>query len=115
MQWSEIRENWTALIPSVEARFPQIGEENLVAMSGERSELVAALVETGMDTAEAERQLETWRETPMPLDAYADPDHDAGAARDSRGYIPEGEDALADDHRFGDDHVPDRPIGRRDA
>ncbi|MFW5641377.1 MAG: hypothetical protein ACOCY0_01295 [Roseicyclus sp.] len=113
MQWSEIRENWTALIPSVQARFPQLSEEDLVGMNGERSELVAALVETGIDTAEAERQVEDWRETPMPADAYAHPEHDDEAAREARDYIPEGEDPLADDRRFGDDDLPDRPMGRR--
>ncbi len=61
-----------------------------------------------------ERDLEEWREGPMPADAYADPTHDDEATRDARRYIPEGEDPLADDSRFGDDDVPDRPIGRRD-
>jgi hypothetical protein len=114
MQWNEIRENWTALIPSVQARFPQLSEERLTALSGERDELVAALVQTGSDAQEAEREVEDWRETPMPADAYADPAHDPDAAQDAGGYIPEGEDPLADDRRFGDDHVPDRPMGRRE-
>ena len=113
MQWDEIRENWTALIPSVMARWPQLSEEQLTGMSGERSELVAGLVHTGTEAQEAEREVEDWRETPLPLDAYADPDHDQAAARDAKGFIPEGEDPLADDRRFGDDNVPDRPLGRR--
>jgi hypothetical protein len=113
MQWDEIRENWTALIPSVMARWPQLSEEQLTGMGGERGELVAGLVQTGTEAQEAEREVEDWRETPMPLDAYADPAHDQAAARDAKGYIPEGEDPLADDRRFGDDNVPDRPLGRR--
>jgi hypothetical protein len=113
MQWDEIRENWTGLIPSVMARWPQLSEEQLTGMSGTRDELVAGLVQTGTEAQEAEREVEDWRETPLPLDAYADPDHDQAAAQDAKGYIPEGEDPLADDRRFGDDDVPDRPLGRR--
>jgi hypothetical protein len=115
MEWTEIRENWSALIPSVLARWPELDEGDLTAMSGEKVELVAALTGRGRDASEAERQVEDWRETPMPADAYADPAHDAAAARESRDYVPEGEDPLADDRRFGDDEVPDRPIGRREG
>jgi hypothetical protein len=99
----------------MQARFPQLSEEDVVGTNGERSDLVSALVETGMDAAEAERELEDWRETPMPADAYAHPDHDGEAAQEARGYIPEGEDPLADDRRFGDDHVPETPMGRRET
>lgn len=115
MQWNEIRENWTALIPSVMSRWPQLSEEQLIGMSGERSDLVAGLVQTGTEAQEAAREVEDWRETPLPTDAYADPEHDQTSAQDARTYIPEGEDPLADDHRFGDDHVPDTPIGRRET
>ncbi|MDG4648838.1 hypothetical protein P6F26_10320 [Roseibacterium sp. SDUM158017] len=115
MQWSEIRENWTALIPSVQARWPQLSEERLTALNGERDELVATLVQSGTDAQEAEREVEDWRETPLPADAYADPAHDAAAAQDAGGYVPEGEDPLSDDRRFGDDSIPETPIGRRES
>ncbi len=116
MEWRDIRANWAALIPSIRARWPEIGEDRLTAMSGEREELVAAVAATsGADGAEAEREVEAWRAQPMPADAYADPAHDQEAARDAGGYVPEGEDPMADESRFGDEDVPDRPIGRREG
>jgi hypothetical protein len=115
MEWRDIRENWTAMIPSIQARWPEISEERLTAMSGERDELVQAVAETsGSDGVEAEREVDAWLVQPMPADAYADPAHDQQAAQDAGGYVPEGEDPLADDRRFGDEDVPDRPIGRRE-
>ncbi|PWJ21246.1 hypothetical protein [Jannaschia seohaensis] len=48
----------------------------------------------------------------MLADAYAAPQHDNAAAMASGAYLPEGEDSLADDRRFGDDDLPERPIGR---
>ena len=115
MDWTEIRENWEATIPSLQSRWPEVPEEDWIAAAGERADIAAAIARwTGNDLTEAERDLEEWREGPMPADAYADPTHDDEATRDARRYIPEGEDPLADDSRFGDDDVPDRPIGRRD-
>lgn len=116
MEWRDIRENWAALIPSIRARWPEITEERLTAMSGTREELVQAVAETsGADAVEAEREVEAWRAQPMPADAYADPAHDQDAAGDAGAYVPEGEDPLADDRRFGDEDIPERPIGRRES
>jgi hypothetical protein len=116
MTWTEIRETWPALIASLQTRFPELDEDGLVSISGEREELVALLeARSARDRVEAERDLEAWREGPMPSDAYADPSHDNAAVSDAGRYVPEGEDALADDRRFGDDDLPDRPMGRRET
>lgn len=113
MNWTEIRDTWPALIPSLLARFPELGEDRLISLSGERDELIAALAEvSARDRADAESALEDWRQGPMPYDAYADPSHDNSAAMDAGRYIPDGEDALSDDRRFGDDDVPATPMGR---
>jgi hypothetical protein len=116
MDRTEIRDTWPALIPSLQARFPELDEDGLIALSGEREELVGALEQrSARDRVEAERDLEAWREGPIPSDAYADPSHDNAAARDAGRYIPEGEDPLSDDRRFGDDDMAERPMGRRNA
>jgi hypothetical protein len=51
----------------------------------------------------------------MPADAYADPTHDDAALSEAGRYVPEGEDVLSDDSRFGDDDLPDRPMGRQET
>lgn len=115
MTWDEIRETWPTLVPALRTRFPELDEDRLTALSGAQDELVAALAEaSARDRTEAARDLEAWREGPMPADAYASPLHDDAAARDAGRYVPEGEDPLSDDRRFGDDHVPATPMGRRD-
>lgn len=115
VEWTEIREAWPALIPSMLARWPALDEDRLAAMSGERGDLIAALRETGLDDAEAESEAEAWRMGPMPADAYGDPAHDDASAAAAGDYVPEGEDALSDDRRFGDREVTEPPIGRRDG
>jgi hypothetical protein len=115
MQWSEIEQNWRAMIPAIRGRWPEVSEEDLIALSGRKDEVVATIAGASGDTpAEIERQIDEWRQGPMPADAYADPTHDNAAARDAGRYVPDGEDALADDARFGDDDMAERPIGRQD-
>jgi len=114
MDWTEIRENWEATIAALQSRWPDVPEEEWIAAAGDREDIAATIARwTGDDLAEAERALEEWREGPMPADA--DPVHDNAATQDARRYIPEGEDPLDDDGRFGDDDVPDSPMGRRDG
>lgn len=114
MEWKDIEANWPALIPGVQAAFPELDEARLTSLSGTREELAEALADASpRDRQEALRDLEAWREGPMPADAYADPSHDNAAALDAERYIAPGEDPLSDDRRFGDDEVPSTPMGRR--
>ncbi|AHM05232.1 hypothetical protein roselon_02947 [Roseibacterium elongatum DSM 19469] len=114
MQWSDIEKNWTAMIPAIRARWPDVSEEDLIALSGHRDEVIATLAgATGETPTDIARQMDEWRQGPMPADAYADPTRDNAAARDAGRYLPEGEDVYADDDRFGDEGVADRPMGRR--
>jgi len=116
MDWTEIRENWEATLPALQSRWPEVPEEEWIAAAGDRADIIATIARcTGDDLSEAERALEEWREGPMPADAYADPVHDNAAARDAGRYIPEGEEPLDDDGRFGDDNLQDRPMGRREG
>ncbi|GAA5069503.1 hypothetical protein N0B44_00670 [Roseibacterium beibuensis] len=115
MQWSDIQQNWRAMIPAIQGRWPDVAEEDLIALSGDRDEVIATVAgATGETPAEIGRQMEDWQQGPMPADAYADPTHDEAAARDSERYLPDGEDVYSGDDRFGDDDVADRPMGRRD-
>ncbi len=116
MEWKDIQANWPAMIPVVRASFPELDEARLTGLSGTPDELAEALAEaSARDRQEAMRDLETWREGPMPADAYADPTHDDAALSQAGRYVPEGEDVLSDDARFGDDDQPDRPMGRRET
>ena len=116
MEWKDIQANWPAMIPVVRASFPELDEARLTGLSGTPDELAEALAEaSARDRQEATRDLEIWREGPMPADAYADPTPDDAALSQAGRYVPEGEDVLSDDARFGDDDQPDRPMGRRET
>ena len=113
MKWTEIEQNWAAMIPSIQARWPEVSEADLTSLSGKRDELVAVIADATGDTPnEAGRQVAEWMEGPMPSDAFAHPTHDNAAARDARRYVPPGEDPLSDDARFGDEDQPEPPMGR---
>ena len=89
-------------------------EADLIALTPTQDELAALIARrTDADTPEAARQIAEWLNGPMPADSYADPAHDNAAAHDAGRSIPDGEDVYSDDRKFGGDHTPDTPIGRR--
>ena len=113
MKWNDVERHWPALVGSLQSRWPDLVEEDLLALTPTRDELVDLVARSaGEPVPEAGRQVDIWLEGPMPSDAFADPVHDDAAIREAARYVPEGEDVLSDDSRFGDDAVPATPIGR---
>lgn len=115
MEWSTVARNWAAFMPAMQTRWPEADEEELAAIDGDRERLVAHLAETGeRSTADAAEDVARWLNGEIPADARMDPELDRAAMEESGSYMMPGEDPLAHDDRFGDDDVPDRPMGRRE-
>jgi hypothetical protein len=113
MSRADFEADWTPYRDALVTRFPELSEAELADADGRVPELAMIIAaHQGTTPAEAQAALEEFLAGPMPADAYAAPQHDNEAARESETYVPEGEDPLADDRRFGDDHVADRPMGR---
>lgn len=114
MQQKDLRDDWPALFPSLQAQFPKLSDDALDRIDGDRERLEHEIAKRhDMTAAEAREAVADWMVGPMPSDAFAHPTHDNAAVRDSGKYIPDGEDALADDARFGDDDTVESPIRRR--
>ena len=113
MSREDFQADWTPFRDAILTRFPGLSEDDLSDADGSIAALSARLAENeGVSPAEAEQSLAAFLGGPMPADAHAAPQHDDAAIRESKDYVPEGEDPLADDRRFGDDGLADRPMGR---
>ncbi|MEM7489719.1 MAG: hypothetical protein AAF390_11420 [Pseudomonadota bacterium] len=113
MSRQDFARDWVPFRDALLTRYPDLTEADLADADGATADLARVISERGhMTPAEAQQDLHAFLAGPMPADAYADPTHDNAAATASGDYIPAGEDALADDRRFGDDHVPATPMGR---
>jgi hypothetical protein len=113
MSRRDFETDWVPFRDAILTRYPELTDGDLSQADGSTAELARIIGEKqGVAPGDAQQDLHEFLSGPMPADAYADPTHDNAAAMQSDAYIPEGEDALADDRRFGDDEVPDRPIGR---
>ncbi|MEM7641316.1 MAG: hypothetical protein AAF366_02170 [Pseudomonadota bacterium] len=113
MSRSDFDRDWVPFRDALMTRFPSLTDGDLAEADGSTAVLAKAIARAdGTDPVEAQQALHDFLSGPMPADAYADPAHDNAAAKGSAAYIPEGEDALADDRRFGDDHIPATPMGR---
>lgn len=105
--------DWVPYRDAVLDRFPALTDGDLTDADGSTAALAKRIAEAeGVEPADAQDRLHALLEGPMPADAYADPTRDNESAMDAGAYVPEGEDPLADDRRFGDDTVAEPPIGR---
>ena len=113
MSRADFEADWTPFRDALITRFPKLTEAELSDADGRVPDLALVIAgHEGLSPTEAQQELEAFLGGPMPADAYAAPQHDNAAAKASADYIPEGEDPLADDSRFGDDHIPERPMRR---
>ena len=115
MSRQDFARDWVPFRDAILTRFPTLTEADLQDADGSTAELAKRLAEAeGPDTAPADAQQELHRflDGPMPADAFADSTNDNEATMESVDYIPAGEDALADDRRFGDDDMAENPVGR---
>lgn len=113
MSRQDFADNWVPYRDAILTTYPDLREADLEAADGSTAELAKRIAEAqGIAPAEAQQQLHAFLAGPIPADAYADPVRDDAAVHDSGDYIPDGEDAMADDRRFGDDTTADTPMGR---
>ncbi|UWQ19251.1 hypothetical protein [Jannaschia sp. M317] len=113
MSRADFETDWTPFRDALLTRFDGLTEGDLSDADGQFDALARRIAERGGQTLPDARQtLDRFLSGPMPADAFAAPQHDDAAISGSDAYIPEGEDALADDSRFGDDDLADRPMGR---
>ncbi|TFL16905.1 hypothetical protein [Jannaschia formosa] len=113
MSRTDFQSDWTPFRDAILTRFPGLSETDLSDADGSIAALSQRLARVeDVSPSEAEQSINEFLGGPMPADAHAAPQHDNAAMQEAKDYIPEGEDPLADDRRFGDDHIADRPMGR---
>jgi hypothetical protein len=113
MDWTEIRADWPAYARVIAERWPDVAEADLLALDGEREAVIDTIARaTGMERTVAGAELAEWQMGEPPVDVLMDEKRDNANIRESARHIPEGEDPLADDDGFGDEGVPDPPMGR---
>ena len=113
MSKEDFARDWVPFRDPILSRYPELTDDDLATADGSTAELSRLIAERqDVDAAEAQQALHEFLAGPLPADAYAAPVHDNVAVADSGDYIPDGEDALADDARFGDDDTADSPMGR---
>ena len=114
MSRAEFSEDWVPYRDALLDRFPGLTDADLEDADGSTATLATriAAMDGTQTPADAQQELHEFLAGPMPADAYADPAHDQEAVMDSEGYVPDGEDPLADDRRFGDDDTAENPVGR---
>ncbi len=113
MDWAKIKSNWLAFTPAILERWPQAREVDVENLTGDRDEFATYLAaRTGGDPQDMLAEIDAWQMGEIPADIVMDEHMDNERIRASASHIGEGEDALADDQAFGDEEVPERPLGR---
>jgi len=114
MSRQDFARDWVPYRDALMSRYPGLTDADLSDADGSTATLakrIAALQDEA-DLALVQERLHDFLSGPMPADAHADPSHDDAAVSRSVDYVPEGEDPLSDDRRFGDDMTAENPVGR---
>ena len=113
MSRQDFAADWVPYRDALMTRYPGLTDADLSDADGSTARLAARIAEMqGEAPADAQQRLHAFLAGPMPADAFADPSHDHAAVAKSVDYVPEGEDPLSDDERFGDDMRIENPVGR---
>lgn len=113
MDWTTVADHWTAYVPRLMTKFPQLREDTLLSADGNRALVTAHLAEVQQtDAQSANLALSEWLEGSEPVDAVMAETRDNERISAVQAHIPAGEDTLSDDAKFGDDNRPDTPVGR---
>lgn len=113
MNWSTVAADWPAFVESIMSTWPRLDQDTVEEIDGDRAAFRAHVMEmTGDDAETVDEQIREWLEAGEPLDAMMDETRDDEQIARSANFIPAGEDVYSDDAAFGDDDVPDRPMGR---
>lgn len=104
MKWQQIQDNWGAFLEVIMEKWPDADEDELEEIDGDQRAFIAYIADvTEQDPAEARAEIREWLSGEIPSDVVMDPSHDNRSIQLSSKFIPEGEDELDDDARFGDD------------
>ncbi len=104
MKWHHVQENWSAFFDAIMDRWPEADESDLEDIDGDQRAFVRYIAELGdQEPAEAAQEIREWLVGELPSDVVMDPRHDDHSISLSKKFMPEGEDELDDDARYGDD------------
>ena len=113
MRWQEVASDWPGFREAILTRWPKADETEIAAIDGDRAAFNAYLGQIErLSPREAEEAIDEWLAGPMPADAKMDESQDNRNIRESRAHIPPDEDVYSEDAGFGDDQVPEPPVGR---
>lgn len=113
MTWTQVSNNWTAFSAPILQRWPELDENRLINIAGDRRLLAAEIADKHTRSEiEADEEIAEWLNSEMPADVMADEHNDNMAILRSAEEIPEGEGPLDDDKTFGDDNKLENPVGR---
>ena len=113
MKWNDVATNWAAFVPRIMTRWPDLDENEVIAIDGNQDAFVAYLASfSDQDVVTAKSELNEWLMGEQPTDAIMHPTRDNARINASTENIPAGEDPSDDDRRFGDDLTPSPPIDR---
>ena len=113
MEWSEVAEDWPAFIDAIMENWPELDQELVEDMEGDRAAFRRHIMEVYEEEAAAvNEQIREWLESGIPLDAMMDESRDNRQIVESGRFIHPGEDVYSDDREFGDDDQAERPMGR---
>ncbi|MEM9795260.1 MAG: hypothetical protein AAF919_02155 [Pseudomonadota bacterium] len=114
MSRQDFARDWVPYRDPILSRYPELDDNALAQADGSTASLAKLIAERqNIAPADAQQDLHEFLDGPLPADAYGAAANDNAAVKASGNYIPEGEDALSDDERFGDDNVAETPMGRR--
>lgn len=113
MQWNTLRDNWPAHIPRIMSQWPELDETEVAATDGSRDRFEDLFAKHyDLTRTEAQVIIADWMRGMEPADTVMDETRDNERISASARDIPAGEDVYDDDAAFGDDNLPDTPIGR---
>lgn len=113
MQWSDVKDNWSAFVDRISQRWPNTDQTELLDLEGDFDRFVDYLARSHeLTTREAQEQIEAFLQGEIPLDVQLDEARDNENIVESARHIPPGEDVYAEDRDFGDEDVEDSPVGR---
>lgn len=106
MKWRHVQDNWPAFYEAIRDKWPEADEAELDEIDGDKRAFITYLAGvTEQDAADIRDELREWLAGEIPSDVVMDPIHDNHSIALSSKFVPEGEDELADDARFGDDEA----------
>ncbi|WP_339107294.1 hypothetical protein [Thioclava sp. GXIMD4216] len=108
MKWSHVEQNWTAFYEAITDRWPDLTEDDLEEIDGDRRAFIKAVCDaTGDEAEDVAEELREWLAGELPSDVVMDPTHDDHSIRNSAKYVGDGEDEYDEDENFGDDEEED--------